>query len=176
MPRNPQVSRRYAQALMKIVDDSQLSRAAEELSVFVNGLQSDGKIQKFFLSPVVSAADKAEVLTDLSTKLPTIYGFLSSVVKQDRIEYLEEIAAEFGRLREERAGELSVRLEIANPTMEDSVEEIRNFLQEKWKRQVKVTTTVNPELIGGFVASGYGKIFDASVRNQLENLRSSVVS
>lgn len=176
MPRNSQVVRRYAKALLNTLDSNSLHKAEAELSVMAQVATSNSTVKKFLVCPVISAEEKIGVFKELTTQFPTISNFLISVIRQDRGEYLADIAAEFSRLIEERAGEMTVDLEVASPAVAADEENIRNFLQEKWKRQIKFKTKINQDLIGGFLARGTGKVFDASVRNQLDSLKASLVS
>ena len=176
MPRNAQVVRRYSSALIATLSAADLQRAREELRVFHQVLVGSPDIQLFLSNPVISIGDKVGVLESLSKFFPTSLSFLISVVRQGREDFLKEMAEEFERLVEERSGELSVDLEIASASLKASEEEIRLFLQEKWNRSIKLKTTVRPELLGGFVARGGGKVLDASVRNQMNLLRTQVLA
>ena len=176
MPRNAQIARRYSKALLNTLESNSYSKAKEELAVLTQIAASSSLVKKFLVCPVISAEDKVLVLKDLENKLPVISNFLITLIREDRGEYLADISSEFSRLLEDLAGEMTVDLEIASADMESETDNIRNFLQEKWKRQIKLRTKVNGDLIGGFLARGTGRVFDASVQNQLESLRTSLVS
>ncbi len=172
MRRNPVASRRYATALFEVTDKSR--EALDELKVFQAALHLDRGHERFFLSPVVSKDAKLEVIQDFKTKLPNIFLFLEALIEADRLEVFDGIVEEFQRLSDEKAGELSVELESAMSLSDASLEEIKGLLLDRWKKKLKVKVTVNPELIGGFVARAPGKLLDASVSSQLENLREEV--
>lgn len=53
------------------------------------------------------------------------------------------------------------------------IEKIKNGLEIK--KGDKVSVTVEPALIGGFVVSGKNKILDASVKNNLKSLKESLI-
>lgn len=173
MPLN-QVAKRYATALFQTTEKS--GDVLLELRSLVNLFTAESQIEKFFLSPVISAEDKKSVLSDLRSKIPNTHSFLEALIDANRVSELYWIIDEFAKLVEESAGELSVELESASPLSETQVDEIRALLQDKWKKKITFKTKLNPELVGGFVARAPGKVFDASVAHQLENLREQIFS
>ncbi len=173
MPLN-QIAQRYALALFQTTENH--PEVAAELSALNQVFSKNSDVEKFFLSPVVSIDDKRAALSDLKTKFSKTFNFIDMLLEAGRISELPWIEDEFKSLCEAKAGELSVELESAQQLSDANIEDIRNLLQEKWKRKLKFNTKINAELIGGFVARAPGKVFDASVATQLESLKEKVLA
>jgi F-type H+-transporting ATPase subunit delta len=180
MAKNTLAAKRYANALYSVVKGdegaAELKDSLSELKLFYAAVEKADGGEEFFFSPVVSADDKISVLNELMKVFTHTHSFLLTLVKEGRLNCLKEIIDEFASLCEKASGELSVNLEMAQPLPEKQLDEIKLILQEKWKTKVKMKTTVNPELIGGFVATAPGRVMDASLSNQLDNLEQFVLS
>jgi F-type H+-transporting ATPase subunit delta len=174
MPRNAVAARRYAQAFFELTDKSQ--DALVELKLFAKVLETNAEAKKFFTSPIISSDEKKAALSEIRKFFPISILFLETLVELNRIDNIEGIAGDFERLCDEKSGELSVEIESAEPLAESTLEDIRAMLQEKWKRKLKLHTKSNAELIGGFIARAPGKLFDASVASQFENLEAQIFS
>lgn len=181
MPRSSTVSKRYASALFQLscqhpgADDiGKSSDILAELKSFLNVLNADSEIRKFFLSPVIAKEDKKSVLGELRKFSPSVVKFLQVLVDGDRLELLDSIIAEFQRLMEESAGEESVELQIAHNLSNEALEEIKSFLESAWGRKLRLQVNKNPALLGGFLAKSNSRTFDASIRSQLENLKQQI--
>jgi F-type H+-transporting ATPase subunit delta len=174
MPRSPVAARRYAQAFFELTEKSR--EALVELRAFSEVLQTTPQVSKFFLSPVISSEEKTAALSEIRKHFPLSILFFESLIELNRMDNLSGIADEFERLCDERSGELSVEVESATTISESALDDVRALLQEKWKKKLKLRTSVNPDLIGGFVARAPGKLFDASVVSQLESLQEQIFS
>jgi len=57
---------------------------------------------------------------------------------------------------------------------EETVKGIGKRIEEQTGQRVELTSSVDPDLIGGIVIRVGNKVLDASVRNRLERLRRQV--
>ncbi len=183
MLRNFVVAKRYAHALFNLSRDkvdpaysNEHSKILQELQSFRAALQSVTRGQEFFLSPVISKDEKRDVLSGLKEKLPLTHRFLVALVDNNRMDAFSDIAQEFERMCEDLSGQLSVRVEVAQPLTPGLEDEIKLVLQERWKREIKIKGEVRPEILGGFIVRAPGKIFDASVSTQIEHMKQQVLS
>ncbi len=177
MPRNAVVSRRYVRALGYLADESDPSQTQKilgELRGFSSTIDSSKLLRSFFLSPVIPKSDKREALTDLKDKVPLTYRFLIALVDGNRLTNLGEIVAEYEAHLESRTGELSVEVITARKLSDATMAEIKQSIEDIWKRKIKVKHQIDAEILGGFMARAPGKILDASARHQFEALRQSL--
>ncbi len=175
--RNPVAARRYAEALFQVCDGAENRvRALAELKAFLGSLEGAKELSAFFFNPVVPVSEKRSALDALKEKLPLTYRFLITTTEAGRLELLAEIATALEQMNEEVSGELSVRLRSAHALSSSALDEIRQLLQEKWKRKLKIQSEIDPGLIGGFVAQAPGKLLDASVASQLEGLEQQILA
>jgi len=174
-------ARRYALSLFQLCHSegggqTKPQRTLEELKVFQKTMEKDNLIHKFFLNPTISKEDKKETLQEVSSKLPGTLKFLILLVDADRMSIFKEIVAEFEKAVEESSGELTVELQVAQDLSEQKLQEIKNVLENQWKRKPKLKLVKNPHLLGGFVATASGKSFDASLQSQLAQMEQALSS
>lgn len=179
MPRNAVVTRRYVRALGYLTDDKSDAGLAQkilsELKGFSATLEASKQLRSFFSSPAIPKNEKKEALQDLKEKLPQTFRFLIALVEANRLENLNEIISEYEDVLESRTGEISVEIMTARKLSDATMAEIKNSVEEIWKRKIKVKHSVHPEILGGFIAKTPGKILDASARHQFEALRQSLI-
>lgn len=178
MHRESQVASRYSNALFELSMEPQESgifakpqQLLSELEVFNKALEEMPELRSFFENPTISREVKLEALQSLESKLSSIYRFLELLIEADRMGCMGEIVAAFRKSLEKSQGELRVQLETSAEFGEAMLNEIRSLLESQWKKKVTFEVKVNPDLIGGFVASASGKSFDASVRTQLQMMK-----
>lgn len=177
MPLNPMVARRYANALFQLSNEKastnffgKSSQILAELKAFSEALRSVKEGPAFFLNPTISRDEKIEVVKDLENKLPLTYRFITTLIDAGRLEYFDEISSEFQRACENASGELTVQVEFAHEPSGGLLEEVRAMLQGEWKKEIKIQASLNPQIIGGFIAKAPGRVMDVSVLSQIEAL------
>ena len=86
---------------------------------------------------------------------------------------LPEIADEFINQYREMKGISIVNVVSAEPLSEETMNAIRKKLTDSklTRGSIEFRTSVDKELIGGFVITFEDKLYDASVKNQLNELR-----
>lgn len=177
MPRNSIVATRYVRALIESKGGTRgLEACYAELRVFWGAVSSQQDLLEFFMSPVVSRELKLEAVAALKGPLKESSDFIMTLIDGSRLDSLPEIMEAMQLALEDAAGEMSVTVELARMPDAALLEEIKSLLQERWRKKVNMKTVVRPELIGGFVARGQGKILDASVVSQLDSLKQSLSS
>lgn len=174
MRRNFVVARRYAQALLSSFQDD-WEKAMHELRLFEKVLDTTPQGKEFFLSPLIPQHNKENALQDLKFFFPTTLSFFIMLIQVRRFCFLKEIIGEFENLCSRFSKKISVDLEIANEPSDALLRQIGHMLQEEWKQTIEMKTQINPDLLGGFVARGGGRILDVSLRGQLQALEKQVL-
>ena len=115
------------------------------------------------------------ILTDCVTKLsPEMQQFLRIVVANGRADHLPSMLRQFIVHYNRQKGVATASLSAAapSPTLENK---LMDLLHDKGYSQVDFTTTVNPELIGGFILQIEDQRLDASLSSQLRELTQAFV-
>ena len=79
------------------------------------------------------------------------------------------IRAEYDRLWEEENKLLPVEITSAVELDKATVKQIGDRIAEQTGRKVELSSSVDPDILGGIVVQVGNSVLDASIRNRLEN-------
>ena len=166
------IAKRYADALADAAAaQGQLSAAAEELHAFAHLVGQSKDLKDLFASPAFTPNDKAAVLDAIIERAkptPFVANFLRVLLKNFRIHYLAEIDEAFAAEVDRRVGVVTADVTTAAPLTDAERQVLANRLTTMTGKQVKLSFVTNPELIGGVVTKIGSRIYDGSIRAQLE--------
>jgi ATP synthase F1 delta subunit len=166
----------YARSLFEVAKEHDvLDRVHEELGEFADALSDDRTLQVFLFSPYFSSQEKREgvrkVVSDADER---IVNFLELLAERHRMPALFRIRREFESLWAEEHQLLPVTVTSAVELDEGLAEEIGKRIQEQTGRKVELSSTVDPDVLGGLMVRVGNMVLDATVRNRLERLRKQV--
>jgi len=152
------------------------ARALEDAS---RVLGSDADAAAFFADPAVSKEQKSESLALLyGAARPgeagaAVFGrFVSLLVEGKRIDLIPAIALVFRSILDGEDSVARIELSSARPLRAEKLGEIRDaWSSASGARQVIVSETTDPELLGGFVLRSGSIRYDWSTKGRLERLR-----
>jgi F-type H+-transporting ATPase subunit delta len=120
---------------------------------------------------------KSAMLSDLAAALELSAGmrnFLGLVLSKGRIGYLPQIEENYRRLADELSGVLRAQVTSAVALDEAQQQAIGAGLEKQTGKKVALNVKVDPQLIGGVQAEIGGRLFDGSVRTQLQRIEESL--
>ena len=166
---------RYARALLDVViKEGHPEQAEQDLAAFADLLSRHPELQKVLTNPAVPVGGKRGVVKDLVARLKpsaAVGKLLGLLADRDRIVLLPDVLAVYReRLMDYRQ---IVRAEVttAVPLPETRAAELKQRLAEVTGRQVAMTTSVDPAIVGGLVAKVGSTVYDGSVVTQLAKMR-----
>ena len=168
----------YGRSLFEVAQEAgSLDVVREQLGQFADALADDRDLQIFFFSPYFSTEEKKDGLGRTVTGAdPAVSNFLELLVEKHRMPAVFRIRRELDRLWERENKLLPVTITSAVPLDDDTVEGIGAAIREQTGRTVQLTSTVDPDVLGGIVLRVGNSILDASIRNRLDQLRKSVAT
>jgi F-type H+-transporting ATPase subunit delta len=99
---------------------------------------------------------------------------LSLLLERDRLTYLSAIVSCYRRLLDEAKGRVEAKVVGASWLDTAMVERLREVLHGISGKEVVLHQETDPRLIGGVVVELGGKIYDGSVRTQLEKMKERI--
>ena len=107
-------------------------------------------------------------LSDLTTH------FLSLLVTRDRLDGLPSIARYYHRLLDDAACRVNVKVVVSQSLSDEQRKSLADVIGEMTGKTAILTEEVDPAIIGGIVVEVGGKVYDGSVRTQLDSLGQSI--
>lgn len=170
------IAHRYAKALMNIGrEDGKYERYLAELDTFTSLYQKEGRLRDALRNPTINLQKRQAVITELGGRLglsDVTTNFLRLLVEKDRIVHLPDIVVEYRRLVDEAAGRARVRLVTAYTLSVGKQEALKRVFERLVGKGVIMEVVQDPSIIGGVVAQIGDRIYDGSVRTQLQALKS----
>ncbi len=171
-----EISEVYARSLFEVAQQrGELDEVREQLGQFADALEGDRGLQQFLFSPYFSTEEKEDGLKRVvQGASPTIVNFLELLVEKHRMPALMRIRRSYDALWERENDLLPVSVTSAVELDEETVRNIGDRIGEQTGRKVQLSSSVEPDLIGGIVVRVGNSIIDASIRSRLEQLRRTV--
>lgn len=168
------ISRRYAKALVQLgAEEGAVSRFNDELASFAALLDANLGVSAIFSSPAYGIEAKKAILDDLIAKLGlsgTVANFLRLLLDRSRLSLIFQIRESFGVFADELSGVIRPTLTSGMPLEEGQIADIKAALEKSTGKKVVLKVDVDPALIGGVITKIGDRIFDGSVRTQLNKI------
>jgi F-type H+-transporting ATPase subunit delta len=172
------LSRRYAKALVEIGQErNALEKYGQDLTNLAELMEASKDFREVLISPVFTKEDKkrigGEVLKKADTD-PMVINFVNLLIDRKRIDQLPGIEKAFREKVDEIRGITRGQVTSAEVLDQSEVARVTEALSKISGKQVLVTTSVDPGLIGGLFAKVGDMVFDGTIRTQLNQLKESL--
>ena len=138
-------------------------------------LDADRNLQVFLFSPYFSSAEKRDGIRKIvSDADERVVNFLELLAERHRMPALFRIRRSFDSMWAEENKLLPVTVTSAVELDEGLVKDIGKRIEEQTGRQVELSSSVDPDVLGGLRLQVGNMVLDATVRNRLEQLRKQV--
>jgi F-type H+-transporting ATPase subunit delta len=105
---------------------------------------------------------------------PIMRDFLSLLADHRRLDQLVGIADQYQKIIDQMLGRVRATITSATPLTAEQGEAVTGALARQTGRTVLVEEQVDPQLLGGVVVDIEGKVYDGSLRTQLEALATNI--
>jgi F-type H+-transporting ATPase subunit delta len=172
------IARRYAKALVELgAEQKMMDTYGAELAKMAAVLAGDAALRLLLESPTLPLEKKTAILADLSQALqlsPGMKNFLGLLLAKDRLQYLSQIEANYRQFADELSGVLRARVTAAADLSAAQREAIRAGLEQRTGKKVELKVDLDPSLLGGLQVEIAGKVFDGSIRTQLNRIEDTL--
>jgi len=170
------LARPYARAAFSYARDS--GDFASWSAVLATGaaVAASAGAGQLFGNPRVEPTELAELIAGVARDAGAKVGdahrnFLALLADNRRLSCLPELAQQFEALRAEVENTLDVEVVSALPLSAEQKATLSAALAKRFKRQVRITETVDPTLVGGAVVRAGDLVIDGSLRGRLARLQ-----
>ncbi len=173
------VASRYAQALSDAVsDDAVFGRVRDELRQLAGLVKESAELRHALANPVTPADAKGRVMRAIAERMeahPRTISFLETLATHDRLPMLADAAIAVEAAHDARLGVHEVSITSASTLGPEVRQRLEGALGELAGGKIRVSETVDPELLGGVVARVGSTVYDGSVKTRLQALRTKLV-
>lgn len=176
---NGSAARRYAKALFDLARlEKQLAPIRERLEQMDRMIRTQPELLDLCRNPIYTLEEKKRVLSSLGDQIgspPLLRRFMELLIQKNRLRQLPEIATVFGVLVDEENGLEHVRVRVAKSLSKEQETSLKGQLETIMRRDLDLIVESDPSLIGGIVVHTGNRVYDGSVKGQLQGLRRELV-
>ena len=173
-PLTEKVAVPYARALFDFsVEKNIMHQITADFQNLESLFSESSELNEYLNNPVVSQKAKREVLAKLlKSQINTeTFKFLMVLIDRDRINLLSAVINNYLELVYQTASIKMVEVSTASAFTNSQKDTLIQKLKELTNaREIRLVTTVDPTLIGGFLIKTESKVIDFTVKNQLQQL------
>ncbi len=171
-------TRPYVDALFDVAGSSAaVEKELAGLEGFAGALRAVPELGKTLRNPGLSRERRQALLAEVAKKTGagTLGERLLGVVLQNRrLHVLGDLLAAIRKRLDREANAVQAHLATARPIDPALAEEIRALVAARTGKTVRVTSEVDPALLGGFVVTVGSARYDASLARRLEKARAAL--
>ncbi len=169
------VAFRYAKSLLDLAREKKLVDVIYDDMLFFRQIIDENRLLGLVLkNPVVRAEKKAAIVNAVfgGKVNPMTMSFFDIIARKNREAIIDPIAEEYVRLYNQERGVQSATITTTMPLNDGLRDQIKGMvLKTTGAKSVELHEKVDPTLIGGYVLRMGDEQLDASLRNQLNQVR-----
>jgi F-type H+-transporting ATPase subunit delta len=174
------VSRRYARALFSLaLEEGGHERAGDELEAVAQALHASNEARTIVENPGYTQAQRhalVEILVQRLSLSPLLASFLRLLVDRHRLVEIPAITRAYSEMLDEKVGRVRATVTSAKPLTDEELRRVREALAAATRRSIVLDSRTEPKIVGGLVTQVGPKVWDGSIRTQLERLRRQLKS
>jgi len=171
------VASRYAHALFFVTEKrGETEQALADLQGLARVLDPASRAGGLLRSPLVLLSDKRKVVAEvLGTRtLRSVALFVDLLLRKKRLAEFAGIVTQFEALVEHKQGVRRAQVTSAVPLAADEIARIQKELERYTMSRIKLTSDVDPRLLGGALVRIGDRVIERSVRTLLETIRQNL--
>lgn len=174
------IPQRYAKALMKLAQEKGVTAPLyEEMKTLAQSFAQNPSLQKVVSNPFVGRDEKVKLLISAAGgQVKDEYrSFVNLILDRKRADLAYLMALSFCDLYRKDNKIAQVRIITAASLGDSELAKIKKVVADAFHGMtLEYTFQVDPDLIGGFVIDVEGQRLDASISNEIEQLRLKLLS
>ena len=171
-----EIAQVYARSLFEVAKErGVVDEVREQLGQFCDALNKNRELQVFLFSPYFSTEEKKQGLDRMIEDAdPTFMNFLQALTERHRMPAIFRIRGRYEGYWDEEHKLLPVAVTSAVSLNKSTINSIGERIGEQTGLEVELSSSVDPDILGGIVLRVGNFILDASIRNRLNQLRKQV--
>ncbi|HEX2585119.1 MAG TPA: F0F1 ATP synthase subunit delta [Steroidobacteraceae bacterium] len=170
------IARPYARAAFEYAQSHNALKTWSDALTIAAAVVADTNVAKLLNNPGVSPAQIVDLIADIAgSKLDTsARNFVATLAANRRLALLPHIATMYEAMRADVENRAQVDVTSAAPLNEAQQQRLASALKKRLNRDVQLSLSVDPTLIGGAVIRCGDMVIDGSVKVRLARLATEV--
>ncbi|MGE3842021.1 MAG: ATP synthase F1 subunit delta [Vicinamibacterales bacterium] len=164
----------YAKALFEVaLAESRADAIGRELATTAALVDAHAELTPFLAHPAVPAHAKKDVIERVASEAGAsapLLKLLALMGDRDRLSLVGELNAAYQQRLLQHQGVVEAHVTTAVPLTADRAAAVTAGLERATGKKVRLTTAVDPTILGGVVTRIGSRVFDGSIARQLERM------
>lgn len=165
----------YAGSLYELAAESKAVAAVEkELGRVEQLIDGSKDLQRLVASPVFSADEQLKAISAIAGKAKLhklVANFLAVVARNRRLFAVPGMINAFRQIAAEQRGEMAADVRSAHALSAAQQKDLKAALKSVAGKDVSITATVDPTLLGGLIVKMGSRQIDTSLKTKLNSLK-----
>lgn len=169
--------RRFAQAAFQIgLENDSLERWFDDLTLMADAV-SNADFLSFLDAPEFTLSQKVTVIKEGfgDSVSPLAANLLSILASRTEAYLLPGVVDQFQRLLNAHRGIEEAAVTTAVALSDEQRDSVVNMLKNLVGKEIRLTTIVDPQILGGMIAQVGDRVIDGSTRTKLSSMRVGMV-
>ena len=167
--------RDLSQALIESAkQENKLDKITSDIEDFFSVLSGTPELKNVLGSSTYELKERDAVVREVASKRGydnLTSNFLGLVLELDKFKSLLNSEQTFIQKLRKASGKIKAEIVMASSPSEEDLNKVKAKLTQVMGQEVDVISKVDPEIIGGIIAKVEDKVFDGSIKTQLEKIR-----
>ncbi len=166
-------AQRYSKAIFSDLKETEINSILADIELMSSSLRDEPKLVEAvnsYLFPLNKRMDIALAMTQKLENNELWKNLFNILIKKHRFNIITVILQDLENKIFNKKNQIKVGLVIAHELSESVLDSISIKLKEILKKDVILDINIDPEILGGFVASTDSLLIDGSIKNNLVKL------
>jgi F-type H+-transporting ATPase subunit delta len=170
------IARPYAKAAFLSARETAALPSWSEALRLGGALTADPRIADLVTNPKMTTDERVSMFAGLGGDAidPHWQNFIRLLARNKRLDVLPQIGAQYELLRAQYENELDVEVTSAVALDAGQQGKLKDALKRRFSRDVRISMTVDPALLGGAVIRAGDLVIDGSIHGRLQRLKSEL--
>jgi ATP synthase F1 delta subunit len=166
----------YSRSLFEVAkQQGKLDEIKQQLGEFADAVDGNRDLAVFFFSPYFSTEEKEQGLRQAVVDAePILVNFLGLLIENHRMPVVFRTRKHYEALWDRENQRLPVEVTSAVELDPQITEQLGRRIGEQTGENVELTSTIDPDILGGIVLRVGNSVLDASIKTKLEKLKTAV--
>ncbi|MEL4307103.1 ATP synthase F1 subunit delta [Joostella sp. CR20] len=164
---------RYAKAVLDFAKEQNALEAVNaDMKDILNTINGSDELKDVLQSPVIKLSDKSAVLKEIFSGIHAVStGLIDMLIDNNRVNLLKVIAEKYIILYDRLRGQELAIVTTAVPLSEALEQKVLAKVKELTGNSATIENRIDESIIGGFILRVGDIQYNASIANQLNNLK-----
>lgn len=172
---------RYARALFDVAlaENTELNKVATDLAQFTTLLTENTELRLALARTAVADAARVAVTDQIADKLgvtPQVKKLVAMLTQSRKLELMKDLTESFNERLLAHQNVVRAEVTSAAALSPEKAKALEESLSTVTGKKVELSLNVDPQLLGGVVATIGSTVYDGSVKTQLERMRQEISS